>query len=103
MDVPESSRGLKRGDLLSLYLYILCMEFLSIKIVEKCESGEWEQVKFDTSGTMLSHLFLLMISYFSQGQLKGVVYPLRKFLMSFAEFHVRKLIQRNQGYVFYQI
>lgn len=51
------SRGIRQGDLLSSYLFILCMEFLGALIEEKCNSKHWIRVKTSRSGLAFSHLF----------------------------------------------
>ena len=51
------SRGTRQGDPLSSYVFILCMEFLSQLIQEKCEAKVWCPVKASRSGPSLSHLF----------------------------------------------
>ena len=51
------TRGLRKGDPLSPYLFILCMEYLGHLIDEKCTSKDWNPVKASRSGPALSHLF----------------------------------------------
>ena len=50
------SRGIRQGDPLSLYLFILYIDFLSQLIEEKCSNKLWNQVKASQSGPVFSHL-----------------------------------------------
>lgn len=52
------SRGIKQGDPISPYIFILCMDFLGQLIQEKCEAQKWCPVKASRSGPSFSHLFL---------------------------------------------
>ena len=51
------SKGIRRGDPLSPYLFILCMDFLGQLIEEKCNAKLWQPVKASQSGPAFSHLF----------------------------------------------
>jgi len=51
------SRGIRQGDLLSPYIFILCMELLGQLIEEKCNDKLWILVKASRSGLAFSHLF----------------------------------------------
>ena len=50
------SRGLRQGDPLSPYLFILCIDYLSQPIEEKCEANHWHPVKTSQNGPTFSHL-----------------------------------------------
>jgi hypothetical protein len=52
-----ASRGLRQGDSLSPYLFILCMEFLGGLIDNKCALGDWTKVKASREGPGFSHVF----------------------------------------------
>ena len=51
------SRGIRKGDPLSPYLFILCMEVLGHFIEDKCNENSWVPVKSSQSGMAFSHLF----------------------------------------------
>ena len=55
----EPTRGRRQGDPLSPYIFIMCMDFLSQLIQEKCEAGLWKLVKAFRSGPSFSHLFFV--------------------------------------------
>ncbi|KAL0012167.1 hypothetical protein SO802_007275 [Lithocarpus litseifolius] len=57
LDQILPSRGLRQGDPLSPYIFILCMDFLSQLIEEKCSSKSWKPVRASRGGLAFSHLF----------------------------------------------
>ena len=51
------TRGIRQGDSLSPYIFIMCMDYLGKLIQERCEDKSWIPVKDSRRGPAFSHLF----------------------------------------------
>ena len=70
LDPFYPSRGIRQGDPLSPYLFILRMDFLGQLIEEKCSNNLWQPVKVSQSGSTFSHfLFADDLMFFAKADL----------------------------------
>ena len=56
LDSFNPSRGIRQGDPLLSYLFILCMEYLSHLIELKCRDGSWMPLTASQGNVRVSHL-----------------------------------------------
>ena len=65
------SRGIRQGDPFSLYLFIICMDYLGQLIEEKCSENLWKLVRSSKSGPAFSHLMFvddLVLNFWNIGR-----------------------------------
>ena len=53
------SRGIKQGDLMSPYIFVLCMEKLSHLIEDVVQNGNWKPMKARSKGLQISHMMFI--------------------------------------------
>jgi len=53
------TQGIHQGDSLLPYIFILCLEYLGLLILDKIVENTWKPVKASKSGPSFSHLFFM--------------------------------------------
>lgn len=89
------SRGIRQGNSISLYIFILCLEYLGLLIHEKTTSKTWKAVKASRSGQAFTHLFFAVnLILFGQAFLTTTG-QLRMYLLTSANSLARRLAMKN--------
>lgn len=57
LEAFSHSRGIRQGDPISPYIFLLYMEYLSSLISKSCDSRDWTAMKASPSGPGFSHIF----------------------------------------------
>jgi hypothetical protein len=79
----KPQRGIRQGDPISPYLFVLCMDKLSHLIIHAVNSGKWRGIKAGREGPMVSHLMfaddLLLFGEATEKQMQCVLDNLNQF------------------------
>lgn len=94
------SKGLRQGDPTSPYLFILCMDYLSQLIEEKCEAKHWHLVKASQNGPAFSHfLFADDLLFFAKAYIQNNL-AIREVLDEFCSI-LRQTISEAKSRVYF--
>jgi hypothetical protein len=63
-DIFNPSRGISQGDNLSTYFFVIFMDRLTHMIAYHIETDYWVLMRVGRYGSQISHLLLLLISFF---------------------------------------
>lgn len=79
----DLQRGIRQGDPLSSYLFLLCMDKLSHLIEQDVMENKWKGIKMGKYGPSISHLMftddLLLFGEATESQMRSVMQVLQRF------------------------
>uniref|UniRef100_A0A2N9IHI9 Reverse transcriptase domain-containing protein n=1 Tax=Fagus sylvatica TaxID=28930 RepID=A0A2N9IHI9_FAGSY len=85
------SRGIRQGDPLSPYIFILCMEFLAWLIQGEVHNGNWKGIKVSQQGPIFSHIFFADDLVLFAKATKANCYTINKVLNTFCQASGQKI------------
>ena len=96
----QPTKGIRQGNPLSLYLFILCMEVFGAMINEKCNKKLWNPIKASQGGLAFSHLFFTDdLVLFAKADRKNCV-VVKEVLATFCSLSGQKVSATKTGVFF---
>jgi hypothetical protein len=93
-------RGIRQGDPLSPYIFILCMEYLAWLIQAEVDAGNWTGVKTSRFGPSFTHLFFVDdLVFFAKATRKNSKQSIKSW-ENFASFRGKRSILLNLVFLF---
>ncbi|KAL8158478.1 hypothetical protein V2J09_000015 [Rumex salicifolius] len=93
------TRGIRQGDPISPYIFILCIERLSHLIINSVKKGEWRPISLNRGGPRLSHMFfvddIILFAEASIAHLRIILHILN--IICQAKFESKLFVSKNVG------
>lgn len=100
LDPFSPSRGIRYGDPLSSYIFILCMEYLAELIKTEVNQGNWIGMKMSREGPSFSHLFFADDLILFAKAIKKNCLTIKKVLADFCTSSSKK-VNHNKSKIFF--
>lgn len=84
-DVIQQTRGVRKGDPISPYTFVLCLERLEHRIQKEVVDDRWKPLKESRNGPSISHLFFADNMLFFAESLSSQMKVIKECLDDFAK------------------
>jgi hypothetical protein len=99
-DYFQPKQGIRQGDPISPYLFVLCMDKLSHLISQAVQEGEWKPMRAGRNGPLISHLMfaddLILFAEANMDQLNVVL----KIIHQFCQMSGQQILQEKTSIMF---
>lgn len=91
LDWIEPSRGIRQGDTISPYIFVLCIERLSHIIREAVRRGEWKGIRLGRKGPLIPHLIFADDMVLFSEAIEDQIHVIKECLDKFSEASGQKV------------